>query len=213
MFGQAGHIDDTVDMAAEAASYDGTVVVGDASYGSCLTNECHNLGDGASAPYNAGGAGYTWGDSLADCTTCHNYPNTVSETGDEGARHTVHVNNGSYVGSCASCHTDATAATHINTAADMDSQVSVYDSGDGSCTNTCHELVAASAGDWSDTADLNCVDCHVGTKSLGVGHMYTSGLHAVTPRLSEVTHDDTLTACDTCHEVAGRLLALILTYW
>jgi len=96
MAGQGGHIDDTVTMAADAASYDGAVAVGDTNYGTCLTNGCHEDGQGG-APYNSGNAGYTWGDSLADCTTCHNYPNTASETGSEGARHSVHVSNAAYV--------------------------------------------------------------------------------------------------------------------
>ncbi|MDF1527283.1 MAG: hypothetical protein P1S59_13660, partial [bacterium] len=167
----SSHIDSAVTMASGAASYDGGVVVGDASYGSCLTNVCHNDGTAAvGIPARA----YTWGVSLADdCASCH-----------EGAlmaanRHGVHLTSNALPAAddlteCAACHTatatagkTAAAGSHFDGLRNV-SFASTYSyeagaagrAGTGSSTTcsaiVCHNGVTTPA--WN--AVISCGQCH-----------------------------------------------------
>ena len=115
-------------------------------FGDCNTNDCHNDGTGA-APYS-NTDGYAWGTAEADCSTCHNNPNSVTETGNEGARHTTHVGSSVSGGiGCGNCHALQTASTHINATTNIGGTSSVTYN-DPDCTNDCH-TTDATDGHWT----------------------------------------------------------------
>ena len=140
----SGHIDGSWTIVGP--SYDGNSV--NKAKGSCGTNSCHNDGTGSGAPSR----GYTWGGTLADdCGSCH----LASPTAD---KHAEHLGNTNYVtGSCATCHTAANTSNHLNGVANMANKVGSMDSGNQSCTNSCH---LAGTGDWAPAGVLVCADCH-----------------------------------------------------
>ncbi|MDF1537266.1 MAG: CxxxxCH/CxxCH domain-containing protein, partial [bacterium] len=106
--------------------------------GTCSTNVCHNIGYSAlTAPARS----YTWGVALADnCASCHGYPNS---SGNEGARHTAHVNNTAFVaGGCSECHPASTDTTHLNGVQNTGGASTVVYTAPG-CTNVCHTVDTA----------------------------------------------------------------------
>jgi predicted CxxxxCH...CXXCH cytochrome family protein len=188
-------------MAAIASSYDGGVVVGDASYGSCLTNECHNDGTG-----NAPAPAYTWGNSYANCTLCHDYPiGTLAHDDHLGAGATYGV-----AIDCATCHgVDAQQqASHIDSGVTLVGEAAGYSGnktvGDGgvfgSCdTNACHNdgsagrLAPVRSSVWDTTTFVeDCASCHQGALMATNGH----GVHLTSNALPD---GDDLTECVTCH--------------
>jgi hypothetical protein len=195
-----GHIDGTF------KGDGGTIIDGTSktySGGTCGTNVCHNDGKLVPGiPYNSGVGSYTWGTALADCTACHNNPNS---TGNDGARHSKHMTaNVAYVPSgCVDCHPvgSGTAGTHLNGSIQATgSNQTGYNAGNGTCTNTCH---ATSAGVWTDTAALACTDCHSGSY-VGIAAMPQYAMHTLTPTVSGVVHDATVPGaggdCAFCHD-------------
>ena len=195
-----GHIDGTF------KGDGGTIIDGTTktySGGTCGTNVCHNDGKlVAGVPYNSGAGSYAWGTALADCTACHNNPNS---TGNDGARHSKHMTaNVAYVpGGCVDCHPvgSGTAGTHLNgTIQATGSNQTGYNAGNGTCTNSCH---ATSAGVWTDTAALACTDCHSGSY-VGIAAMPQYAMHTLTPTVSGVVHDATVPGaggdCAFCHD-------------
>ena len=187
------HMDAAVTFSIASTGYTGNAAAPYGTpFGSCTTSTCHNDGTGSAV------ATSTWGTSIAgpNCGICHQFPN---DTG----RHTVHVANTDYVsGSCAECHTDEAAVTHIDTLVDIAGSSNVAYWATGGCTNDCHVVTAASTGDWLDTADLSCRDCHSGTYIGGGSFLPVSGLHDITPTMSGATHAEALSpaaGCGVCH--------------
>ena len=84
----------------------------------------------------------------------------------------------------------------------------VYTAASGTCTNTCHD---GATSDWRDNSpSVGCTDCHSGSGAsayiggdksgvAGPNYMPQYNMHPLTPTVSGVKHDDTLTACTTCH--------------
>lgn len=74
-----------------------------------------------------------------------------------------------------------------------------YDKVNDSCSNVdCHNGKQTQLGSfgWYDGTTSTCTMCHtVG----GAGANPTSGLHNIVPTVSGKRHDDSLTACATCH--------------
>jgi predicted CxxxxCH...CXXCH cytochrome family protein len=139
----------------------------------CSTaNGCHDsdVGEWAAASLGAD-----------KCTDCHasaaKVLNQLNAYPPVSGKHTVHINNNSYVGAaaasdCDACHgSNAYLGTHIghrNGAKTVAASVSLYTSGSGTCTNTCH--IANTNGDWSNgTVHLVCADCHSSAKTLNAG--------------------------------------------
>jgi len=93
------HMNGSVSLTNKASGYDTTVVVGDGTYGSCGTNDCHNDGKDQApdtTPYN-------WGDVISNCTECH------SDTDPGTGSHTRHLTTGTSGGfACVTCHDLAT---------------------------------------------------------------------------------------------------------
>jgi len=172
------HRDGTVDFAA-AIDFNNIVTDG------CSTTLCHTDGTGVAV------ATPVWGraaSSADDCTICHGY---APATG----RHAVHLANTVFVANeCAECHTAETAATHID--GTLDDTVA-FDGGSGGCANNCHLVSAATAGDWNDSAKLDCANCHNATgKTLFTGFPPAVGAHqAHTDNTAYVTGAN----CTDCH--------------
>jgi predicted CxxxxCH...CXXCH cytochrome family protein len=193
----AGHINGTLSVVGTVV--DGsTVTYTGGLTGTCGTFVCHNNGKGA-APYNSGAGSYAWGTALTNCTACHNNPNA---TGNDGARHSKHMANATYVsGGCAECHPAATAASHIDgTKNATGAKQSLYTSANGTCTNTCHATTVAN-GVWTDALAPTCTNCHSGTYIGGGANNASSGLHTITPSVSGKIHDATIngSGCAACH--------------
>jgi len=79
-----------------------------------------------------------------------------------------------------------------------------YTTGNQTCANQCHNGKTTIAGTygWNDATTSDCTMCH--TAGGGVANEIinpTSGLHAANPRVSGMTHDQTLDAagCQLCH--------------
>ncbi|OGR29462.1 MAG: hypothetical protein A2005_01680, partial [Desulfuromonadales bacterium GWC2_61_20] len=154
------HQNAAVDFAAGVA-FDGVTT------NTCNTTVCHTDGLGAAVVTPQWGRAAS---SADDCTICHlNGPAT--------GRHAVHVANTTFVTACTECHTAQTAVTHIDDAVD---NTVTYVPATGGCTNNCHTVTAATAGDWNDAAKLACTDCHSASgKTLYKGWPPVSGAHAV----------------------------------
>ena len=151
----SSHIDSTVTMASIAASYDGGVVVGDVSYGSCLTNVCHNAGTEALSPP---ARSYTWGVALADdCASCHE--GSLMATNGHG----VHLTSNALTDSddlteCVTCH--VTTATVNKTAAAGSHFASGQDVSFASTFD--YEAGTASRANTGGSTTCSAVICHNG---------------------------------------------------
>jgi len=183
-----------------------------APFGTCSTTTCHTNGKGTAVVSSS------WGTSIAEpsCAICHLNPNTAVQTGNEGARHVKHDGHVWAPNICGTCHAapnNKTSmggyATHINGVVNMGGTATVAYLGAGDCTNTCHDVIPAAAGDWLDAAVLACADCHTGTF---MGAVPTSGLHG--PMTNVMAHDvqfkltpaESLpgtATCTHCHTAAG----------
>jgi predicted CxxxxCH...CXXCH cytochrome family protein len=118
--------------------------------GTCLGG-CHSNGRGGAprvTPYWAGGS---W--TKGDCTACH----ANSMSGGLGGHHSKHS---SIISTCASCHPDAAAGTHMNGAKDVNptvtgTSVTVRGANTGGpcgtkvgCSGTCHGETHGSGHCW-----------------------------------------------------------------
>lgn len=204
MTAKTAHIDGSVNLKA-GITYTGNLSVATAaSYGACSASDCHQTGKGANV------TSPVWNrtaSSTDNCTICHN--NGASQANPNTGRHNKHVANTAYVTlSCGSCHANATATTiggttHINATANTGVNITAHTAGAADCTNNCHVVTAATSGDWLDAAVLACTECHTSGKiAATAGALPVSGLHAVTPRISAMKHDQTLNVangCEFCH--------------
>jgi predicted CxxxxCH...CXXCH cytochrome family protein len=178
MNGRTGHVNDTVDLAARAASYDGGVAVGDTNYGSCDSGACHDAS-----------VDITWDSSPTNCTDCHyNTSDVNSYDGQDKTASVVASGQWSSFGhsaqgiACLDCH--ALSVSHDFSAA-LDSTSNPFRLGttgapwtgapDTFCSNAgagCHaaspasdvithsdENMTASKRTWPSW-DPKCVDCH-----------------------------------------------------
>ena len=182
------------------------------TFGRCTTTTCHNNGRGTAVQTPV------WGTVSADCTICHN--NGSGQAYPNNGRHADHVPNTNYVSSCGSCHANATAttitaATHINNTRNTGASITSFTT--PTCVNACH-LVDAT-GNWGDSAELDCLECHTSGKTAG-GTYPNTGLHTGTLTVSANTHDNSFKVtknegtptgtCLTCHpgiNLAGGLPA------
>ena len=186
-----GHINTLKTVASQISLY----TAGD---GTC-TNTCHAV---------VNGRDWTSATTL-DCADCHAASGKSLDQGGYppvSAKHTIHLNNNSYVPTdCTACH-GANAATGAHAGhQDGTKQNSVsYASATQTCTNSCH--VANTTGDWTAGGALVCLDCHAGTYIGGGANGPSSGLHTGTMTVSGNTHDDSFNdgnagtaTCVTCH--------------
>lgn len=165
------------------------------------TNNCHIAN--TAGDWTAGGA-------LA-CADCHGSGKVTTPDMDRGfpptsGAHTAHIGNTAYVtgANCTNCHNDNTT-THstlnnvVTTAIGVAATNITANPGNGSCTNDCH--AAATAGDWTGgTAAIACIDCHSSSYVGSGANGPSSGLHNVTPSVTGVKHDNTVSGgCATCH--------------
>ena len=165
-----GHLDGVWTMRA-GLNYDGSWFTG--GMGTCGVNLCHNNGK-FGFPLNLG---YTWGNAIPGCTACHNVGALATESHDE------HLNTFTAAGinipgsgiSCSDCHTEVTAATHINGSVNFggyepfvyDGDVAVTGTTFGSCgINMCHNNgkngSARTAYTWGIGIGAlgSCTECH-----------------------------------------------------
>lgn len=95
------HINATVNVDAAKATYNGTVVVGDVGYGTCLTASCHNLNTkvDTSAAWNVVG-------DLA-CDDCHYYAAAPTAAGNTAHARPLSTSHGDHFTAgkvCTQCH-------------------------------------------------------------------------------------------------------------
>ncbi len=194
----ATHYNTTIETGSQVSTY----TSGD---GTC-TNSCHTVVDGRD---------WTSGVTLS-CADCHDATGKSLDQGGyppTSAEHNAHLNNSAAVpNDCTDCHgTDATAgdhADHKNGVKNVASQVSVYTSGDGTCTNTCHTVV--NGRDWTSGTTLNCADCHSSGKSLdGGGESDLSASVGPNAGRHDAHMGSSLTilsnGCTDCHGHSGTL--------
>ncbi|MDZ4185070.1 MAG: CxxxxCH/CxxCH domain-containing protein [Desulfuromonadales bacterium] len=171
--GGANHNNGTVNFGGTylttAVNYTGA----DFTNTNCSTaNGCHDSDNGEWA------AGTLGADKCTDChTSGAKVLSQLNAYPPVSGKHTVHSNNNIYVGAtaasdCDACHGgNAYLGTHIghrNGSKTVAASVSLYTSGSGTCTNTCH--IADTNGDWTNvTVHLACTDCHGAAKSLNAG--------------------------------------------
>jgi predicted CxxxxCH...CXXCH cytochrome family protein len=127
----------------------------------------------------------------------------VAGSGPATGRHADHPDSQFYITGCTDCHehSGALGGNHANTT--TENTVS-YAAGD--CTQSCHDVIPGSAGDWLDSPTaLACLDCHQGGM-IAAGAVPSSGLHTAVPSVTGETHDDafdTDKTCASCHSGLG----------
>ena len=207
----------------------GAQLVTPGSWNGTCANACHSVTDGRD---------WTSATTL-NCTDCHSSTlsldgggeNDLSTTvGPTAGKHDIHtVADADYMGAatCTTCHGhsgalgDFAGTGHVDTAKDIDgTNVSVYNSGTGNCTNACHALTGldktASTSDdvaWltADTDTLSCQDCHTTAKTLGAAGSGTMSA-TVAPATGKHTRhmaNNTYVPndCTDCHGHKGALNA------
>jgi len=169
-----------------------------------------------------------WNTTGTTCTTCHYdgvtddgsvgnaWPATDKTGAARGDAHETHIDNTSYVTTgttnCTDCHADNTG-THSDRFDDtlepfsLSAEVTTYDPGTGTCTNTCHD---GSVADFTDAVPtVTCTDCHAGTYIGGGSNMPDTGLHVENLTYPDVeAHDYTFGdsdqySCTDCHDSTG----------
>jgi len=97
----------------------------------------------------------------------------------------------------------ATYAKRYQDGASDSGTLASYDGGaSGTCSSVdCHNSKSNLPGTygWYDGGAADCDMCHTPGGHAEDFANPTSGLHNITPTISGTTHDQTLTACDTCH--------------
>ena len=200
------HRDGVVSFAAGITYSAGANDVG-GSVGTCSTSTCHNNGTAAATPVVTP----TWGNVPPDaCNICHLSTPTSN-------KHSQHLGDTNYVtSSCATCHTSATATTHINGTRNLTNNItSATLAANGTCTNKCHTVV--DGRDWTSGTALNCADCHAAGAGFSLWVASGSGTwppssnkhsaHLNSNALPQASPNDCFACHDSTVDSAGALKA------
>jgi predicted CxxxxCH...CXXCH cytochrome family protein len=212
---------DNTDPSFTAASYNGSLIPGDA-YGSCSSNYCHSNGQ------TGGAEVFTeprWGTTIGDCVSCHD--EAKANTGLSGA-HQAHVYNvadgdfGKDI-SCEECH-QTTAATYntLNTPAaygvHVDESPTLNVANFGTSKSSCAAVNCHSNGNYDGskftnndptaawaTGGYDCDSCH----GDGAGNAYPIYNSGIVGSGNENSHDQHVVGngnnCGECHSLTSTV--------
>jgi hypothetical protein len=183
------HMDLAKSLDSGSIGYVGGTGAGSWGGTTCTNVNCHNWTE---TP--------VWGVGNTSCTSCHALP---PDTNAHTEHYTAKGWTTGLTDECTVCHPDNEAGGHSS----IDGTPEVGGTKGISFTNPnctsgfgglgCHATGGSTNRNWTDTS-ITCTDCHTDTTTSGQNP--TSGLHSITPTISEQRHDSSISGgCEACH--------------